>query len=142
MHNTDNNITAPASTEEIPANLELILINISGQDRPGVTAALTAILAKYDAMILDIGQADIHHNLSLGILFRTTSDVSGDILKDLLFKAYDLGVKIRFSPVTVEEYNNWVSRQGKNRWIITLLGRRLTARHIALVSEVVAEHPG
>ena len=139
MHNTDNNITAPASTEEIPANLELILINISGQDRPGVTAALTAILAKYDAMILDIGQADIHHNLSLGILFRTTSDVSGDILKDLLFKAYDLGVKIRFSPVTVEEYNNWVSRQGKNRWIITLLGRRLTARHIALVSEVVAE---
>ena len=126
MHNTDNNITAHASTEEIPANLELILINISGQDRPGVTAALTAILAKYDAMILDIGQADIHHNLSLGILFRTTSDVSGDILKDLLFKAYDLGVKIRFSPVTVEEYNNWVSRQGKNRWIITLLGRRLT----------------
>ena len=113
MHNTDNNITAPASTEEIPANLELILINISGQDRPGVTAALTAILAKYDAMILDIGQADIHHNLSLGILFRTTSDVSGDILKDLLFKAYDLGVKIRFSPVTVEEYNNWVSQIGR-----------------------------
>lgn len=139
MHNTDNNITAPASTEEIPANLELILINISGQDRPGVTAALTAILAKYDAMILDIGQADIHHTLSLGILFRTTSDVSGDILKDLLFKAYDLGVKIRFSPVTVKEYENWVNRQGKNRWIITLLGRRLTARHIALVSEVVAE---
>ena len=120
-------------------NLELILINIRGQDKPGVTAALTSILAKYEAMILDIGQADIHHTLSLGILFRTTSDVSGDILKDLLFKAYDLGVKIRFSPVTVKEYENWVNRQGKNRWIITLLGRRLTARHIALVSEVVAE---
>lgn len=104
-----------------------------------MTAALTSILAKYEAMILDIGQADIHHTLSLGILFRTTSDVSGDILKDLLFKAYDLGVKIRFSPVTVKEYENWVNRQGKNRWIITLLGRRLTARHIALVSEVVAE---
>ena len=125
--------------EGIPDNLELILINISGQDRPGVTAALTAVLAKYDAAILDIGQADIHHNLSLGILFKTTSDVSGEILKDLLFKAYDLGVKIRFSPITREEYNNWVGRQGKNRWIITLLGRRLTARHIALVSEVVAE---
>ena len=71
------------------------------------------------------------------MLFR--SDVSGDILKDLLFKAYDLGVKIRFTPVTAEEYRNWVNRQGKNRWIITLLGRRLTARHIALVSEVVSE---
>lgn len=119
-------------------NLEIILININGQDRPGVTAALTSILSRYDADILDIGQADIHHTLSLGILFRTTSEVSGDILKDLLFKAYDLGVKIRFSPITVEEYQAWVNRQGKNRWIITLLGRSLTARHIAMVSEEVA----
>ena len=126
-------------TESQNGNLEIILITINGQDRPGVTAALTSILARYDADILDIGQADIHHNLSLGILFRTTSDVSGDILKDLLFKAYDLGVKIRFSPTTVEEYQAWVNRQGKNRWIITLLGRSLSARNIAMVSEVVAE---
>lgn len=126
------------STSTKPA-LELILINISGQDRPGVTAALTAILAKYDATVLDIGQADIHHSLSLGILFRTTSDVSGEIMKDLLFKAYDLQVKIRFTPISIEEYDSWVKRQGKNRWIITLLGRQLTARHIALVSEIVAE---
>lgn len=125
--------------ETTAPNLELILINISGQDRPGVTAALTAILAKYDATVLDIGQADIHHTLSLGILFRTTSDVSGEIMKDLLFKAYDLQVKIRFTPISIENYNSWVSRQGKNRWIITLLGRQLTARHIALVSEIVAD---
>lgn len=119
-------------------NLELILINISGYDRPGVTSALTAILAKYDAAILDIGQADIHHTLSLGILFKTYSNVSGEIMKDLLFKAYELNVKIRFTPVTIEAYNNWVSRQGKNRWIITILGRRLTARHIALVTDEIS----
>lgn len=118
---------------------ELILINISGQDKPGVTAALTAILARYNAMVLDIGQADIHHTLSLGILFRTTSAQSGDIMKDLLFKAYDMGVKIRFTPISIQEYENWVSRQGKNRWIITILGRQLTASHIALVSEVIVE---
>ena len=144
--NTDTTCTATptsgvASNESNsdPAVTELILININGQDRPGVTAALTEILARYNAEILDIGQADIHHSLSLGILFRTTSRESGDILKDLLFKAYDLGVNIRFSPITIEAYEAWVKRQGKNRWIITLLGRRLTARHIALVSEVVAE---
>ncbi len=119
-------------------NPELILINISGHDRPGVTAALTEILARYDAMVLDIGQADIHHTLSLGILFQTTPERSGDIMKDLLFKAYDLQVKIRFTPITVEEYEQWVGRQGKNRWIITLLGRQLTARHISLVAEVIA----
>ncbi|MBQ4230212.1 MAG: phosphoserine phosphatase SerB, partial [Salinivirgaceae bacterium] len=118
---------------------ELILISISGDDRPGVTSALTEILARYDAFILDIGQADIHHTLSLGILFKTDSSVSGDIMKDLLFKAYELDVKLSFSPVSVEEYNDWVGRQGKNRWIITILGRRLTARQIALVTEIVAD---
>ncbi len=119
--------------------LELILINISGQDRPGVTSSLTEILAKYDASILDIGQADIHHTLALGILIKTSSDKSGDILKELLFKAYELGVKIRFSPVSEEEYNNWVGLQGKNRYIITILGRRITARQIAAVTHIIRE---
>ncbi len=118
---------------------ELILINISGQDKPGVTAALTSILARYNAMVLDIGQADIHHTLSLGILFKTTPADSGDIMKDLLFKAYDMGVKIRFTPVSTEEYEQWVGRQGKNRGIITILGRHLPASNIALVSEVIVE---
>lgn len=119
-------------------NLELILINISGHDRPGVTSALTSILAHYNASILDIGQADIHHTLSLGILFKTTSDVSGDIMKDLLFKAYELNVQIRFTPISTDDYEAWVARQGKNRWIITILGRRLTARHIASVTQEIS----
>ncbi|MDE5686920.1 MAG: phosphoserine phosphatase SerB [Paramuribaculum sp.] len=121
------------------SDVELIMINISGHDRPGVTAALSDILAKYNAQILDIGQADIHHNLTLGLLIKTSSEVSGDIMKDLLFKGYELDVKVRFSPVTPEDYERWVGMQGKNRWIITILGRNLSARHIALVSGVVAE---
>lgn len=121
-------------------DIELILISISGTDRPGVTAALTEILAAHNADILDIGQADIHHTLSLGILFKTTSDVSGEILKDLLFKASEKNVAIQFKPVSIEEYVEWVGLQGKNRWIITILGRKLTARHLALVSgEIVKQ---
>lgn len=123
---------------EDKANIELILINISGEDRPGVTAALADILARHEAQILDIGQADIHHSLSLGILFRTTADRSGEIMKDMLFKCYELNVKIRFSPVAINDYESWVSRQGKNRWIITILGRQLKARHIALVTDEIA----
>ena len=121
-----------------PDKIELILIKISGDDRPGVTAALAEILSRHEAQILDIGQADIHHSLSLGILFRTTSDRSGDIMKDLLFKCYELNVKIRFSPISIEDYESWVSRQGKNRWIITILGRQLKAKHIALVTDEIA----
>lgn len=118
---------------------EIILININGADRPGVTAALTEILAKNNAVILDIGQADIHSNLSLGILFQSSGGNSGDILKELLFKSYELDVNIRFNPITEEAYGQWVSMQGKNRYIITILGRKLTARQIAGVTRIVAE---
>lgn len=120
-------------------NDEIILININGTDRPGVTAALTEILAKNNAVILDIGQADIHNNLSLGILFQSTEGNSGDILKELLFKSYELDVNIRFNPISEEDYGRWVDMQGKNRYIITILGRKLTAKQIAGVSRIVAE---
>lgn len=119
-------------------DIELILISITGVDRPGVTSALTDILSRYNAQILDIGQADIHHSLSLGILFRTDSTVSGEIMKDLLFKAYEMDVHIRFTPISIAAYEEWVSRQGKQRWVITILGRKLTARHIALVTDEIA----
>lgn len=120
-------------------NDEIILININGADRPGVTAALTEILARNNAVILDIGQADIHNHLSLGILFQSTEENSGDILKELLFKSYELDVNIRFSPITEQEYSKWVGMQGKNRYIITILSRKLTAKQIAGVSRIVAE---
>ena len=118
---------------------EIILININGTDRPGVTDAITEILAKNNAYILDIGQADIHNNLSLGILFQSSEGNSGDILKELLFKSYELDVNIRFNPISEEAYNQWVSMQGKNRYIITILGRKLTARQIAGVTRIVAD---
>ena len=118
---------------------ELILIRITGLDRPGLTASITETLSKYDVTILDIGQADIHSTLSLGILFKSLKQDSGNIMKELLFKASDLGVNIRFYPVSVEEYEEWVSRQGKDRYILTLLGRKLTAKQITAVTSILAE---
>ncbi|MFI3328786.1 MAG: phosphoserine phosphatase SerB [Rikenellaceae bacterium] len=121
------------------SKIEIIQINILGDDKPGVTSSLTEILGSYDAFILDIGQANIHHSLTLGILFQTTSDKSGNIMKELLFKSSELGVSIRFTPVSQEQYSEWVDGQGKNRYIVTLLGRKITASHLAQVSGVIAE---
>ncbi|MBO5799057.1 MAG: phosphoserine phosphatase SerB [Paludibacteraceae bacterium] len=126
------------SKDSANKNNELILVKISGEDRPGVTTSLTAILAKYNAMILDIGQADIHKSLSLGILFKSNHNDSGFIMKEMLFKAGEMGFSIRFSPITEEEYMKWVSMQGKNRYIVTLLGRKISANLIANVSQVLA----
>jgi len=119
---------------------EIIQVNISGYDKPGLTTSLTDILAKYDAFILDIGQANIHQTLTLGILFSTEPDKSGFIMKDLLFKASELGVQIGFKAISPEDYAQWVGRQGKNRYIVTLLGRSITARQISDVTAVIFRH--
>lgn len=118
---------------------ELIILRITGEDRPGLTASIMDILARYDVDIQDIGQADIHSTLSLGILIRVAEQNSGYVMKELLFKANELGVNIRFQPVTIEEYEAWVSRQGKNRYILTALGRRLKAKQIEAVSQLIAD---
>lgn len=118
---------------------ELILLRITGEDRPGLTASFMEILARYNAAVMDIGQADIHNTLSLGIMIYVDEQSSGQVMKHVLFKASELGVTVHFAPVSEEEYNAWVSRQGKNRAILTVLGRRLEASQIEAVTKIIAE---
>jgi phosphoserine phosphatase len=119
---------------------EIILLKVSGHDKPGVTAGLTAVLAAYDAIILDIGQADIHDTLSLGILFEIEAgSTSGPVLKDLLFKAYELEVKVKFIPISIEDYEKWVKTQSKQRYIINILGEKLAASQLAAVAKLLSD---
>jgi len=119
---------------------EIILLNISGEDKPGVTAKLTEILAHHKVNILDIGQAVIHEDLGLGILMEVPEkSESSPILKDLLFKAYEMGLNIKFTPIAESRYNEWVEQQGKERFIITLLSRKLTARQLSRVTRLISE---
>ena len=120
---------------------EIILVTISGEDRPGITGAISAILADYQVNILDIGQAVIHDNLSLGFLLEMPQDdSSAQVIKELLFYTHEQGFRLRFTPVSEGSYSQWVAGQGKPRHIITLLARKITAAHIAKVTEIVAEY--
>ena len=125
--------------DKLKSNEEQILIRITGQDRPGLTAAAMEILACYNARILDIGQADIHSTLSLGILIRIDELHSGQVMKELLFKAEELNVNIGFSPISDDEYESWVDHQGKNRYILTVIGRTLSAKQIAAATKIIAD---
>lgn len=117
---------------------EIVLLNIYGTDKPGLTSSLTQVLAAYNVNILDIGQAVIHDNLDLGILFEVPRDLeSSSILKDLIFKGYELGIKVKFTPIGEDEYHQWVGQQGKKRYIITVIGRKLSAIHISEISSVI-----
>lgn len=119
---------------------DIFLINISGQDKPGLTSSLTDVLAQYSAKVLDIGQANIHDTLSLGIMFEIESGTqSSAVQKDLLFKAYELGITAKFSPISLDNYEKWVNLQGKDRYIITILGEKLAAEQISEVTKVISE---
>ena len=120
---------------------EVVLITISGQDRTGLTSTLTGILASYDVNVLDIGQSVIHNSLSLGILIESPEEAGNcSVFKDILFKAHELNLNARFTPITEEDYEHWVHAQGKAKHIVTMLGQKITARHLARVTEVVAEY--
>lgn len=117
---------------------EIILAIFNGTDKPGVTASLSEVLAKYDATVLDIGQADIHSHLSLGILFSSSKDISGTILKELLFKANELNVNVTFRAIEADEYSDWVQNQGKNKYIITLLAKKISADMVASITREIS----
>ena len=116
---------------------EIILIRVSGRDRPGITAALSTVLARYQVGVLDIGQAVIHENLSWGMLIDVPPEsYTSPVIKELLFTAHELDLDIRFTPVSDQDYDRWAGGRGMARYIITLLAARLSASHIAWISEL------
>lgn len=120
---------------------EILLINVSGADKPGVTSTVTDLLARYDVNVLDIGQAVIHDTLTLGMVVEVPAALEASpLLKDVLFACHNMGMAVRFTPINEAEYEAWVAGQGKDRYIVTLLARKITARQIAAVSRIIAEH--
>ena len=120
---------------------EKVLIHFSGQDHPGQTTLLTGILAEYDACVLDIGQAVVHETLALGLLIEVPEGRDFAPLKSALIeKSRVLGLHVRFTPISEEALDHWLTTQGKDRFIITVLGRAISARHLSRVSAIIAEH--
>ena len=118
----------------------IFLINFSGGDRAGLTSSLAAILAQHDARILDIGQAVVHETLTLAILIEVPEGREFTPLKkDLIVRAHDLDLKIKVTPIGEQAFQHWVGAQGKFRFIVTVLGRQITAEQFAGISGAVSQ---
>lgn len=116
---------------------KLIQIRIAGVDRPGLTHIITQTLADFNATVLDIGQADIHQSMTLGILCQIDKSKEDDLLSELKKQSHLLGVQSHFQNISEHDYNSWVNQQGKNRYILTLLGRKITAQQIAETTQII-----
>lgn len=118
-------------------NYDTTLISVSGEDKPGISALLLSALADHNAIILDIGQAVIHQTLSLGILVQVpTKEDWKAVSKEILYRAYELDLRVKFISVSSDDYDSWVDEQGKDRHIITVLGTTLSAEPLARLTEI------
>ena len=120
---------------------DILLISISGEDQSGLTAGIAAILAEYSVNVLDIGQAVIHATLSMGVLVEVPDNGDAAAVSDAV-KNYvqSRGMQIRITPVSPDSYALWVDAQGRARYIITLLARKITADQLSRVTAVVSRH--
>ena len=120
---------------------EIVLINITGEDRPGLTAAITGVLASNGVNILDIGQAAIHGVLSLGFLVEIPhAEQVSAVLKDLQPLIAQEGLQLRFDPISEEHYQRWVNEQSQTRHVVTLMSRQVTAHELQRVTSVISQH--
>lgn len=120
---------------------EILLITLSGPDRAGITTAVTDILAQHTVSVLDIGQAVIHSTLSMGLLVELPQQLDlPQLLSALQAFAADKGLRLGCESVSAESYSSWVDAQGRARYIITLLARKITASQVSRVSAVFAAH--
>lgn len=120
----------------------ILLINASGVDKPGVTRAISKVLAAHNANVLDIGQAVIHDMLALGILveIQLNGDTRAQLENEIEQCTAPLGIQVRFQTISHENYANWVEQQGKTRHIVTLLARQVSAVQIAELTAITSLH--
>jgi len=117
---------------------EIVLLNVSGQDKPGLMAMLTSVLAAYQVRILDVGQAVIHEELNLGMLLDIEGvDSVEAVLADLSAACREARVALRTSRISPAAYQEWVASHGKSRYILTLLAAGVSGRQIAAVTDII-----
>jgi phosphoserine phosphatase len=122
-----------------------VLIHFAGPDAPGLTAKLTRILADHNVCILDIGQAVVHESLVLGILVevpagRGSAELRSTVKMALLTRARELGLTAHFTTISEDRVKHWEHGLHHHHFIITLLGRTITAEQLARVSAIIAAH--
>jgi phosphoserine phosphatase len=118
----------------------LVLFRFTGEDRPGLTAALSELLAKFGCSIIDVNQAVIHQSLLLGLLVRIPAGEDPQfIIQEMMDCGHGLGLKCNPKKIGDQDYDDWVSRQGKSRFILTLLARAISAAQFHAVSQMLAE---
>ncbi len=109
-----------------------VLVTAKGEDAPGITAALTNIIAEAGTPIIDIEQVVIHNILTLSILIEVREQDRKPVLKDLLYRSKELKIDLDFRLVREEE--SLVKKAVGHTCVITCLADEIPSHAIATVT--------
>ena len=120
---------------------EIILISFLGPDQPNQFNRMMQVLNTHQLDILDVGQAVIHNQLTLGLVVATDQPTHAALaMKDMLLLAHEIGLSLYFKPISAAEYQQWVKEGGRTKYIVTVLSRELTAAHLQAVTQIISQH--
>ena len=117
------------------ADMDLLMVNVSGPDRPGILAAFTKVLQNYNIEIADIQQASLQQTIGLHLLlkFEAAGHSKDSAIKDLLLEANRLDLTLNFKLLAPNELHG---KDQPKRLVLTYFG---DTRAIAELSKVLAE---
>jgi phosphoserine phosphatase len=116
-----------------------VLIKVSGPDHPGITSELMNIIRKTNNPLLDMGQSVTHGLLSLSFVIRVSEENndSDHVLKDLLFAANNLGLKLDYKIVEKEVIPN----QEMEKFILNCVSvDNINANFVGDIATVLSTH--
>jgi phosphoserine phosphatase len=116
---------------------KILLIAITGKDRPGITARLSGVIAEGKGRLIDLEQVVTQHLLSLSILIEVDSaSQQNQLIKDLLFAAHSLALHLDFKTIDSTEIQKSLSRRS---YVVTCLGPAVTIQFVAKLSQIISE---
>lgn len=115
----------------------LVLISVTGPDRPGITSRLASVLALHQARLHDIEQVTNGGNLALSFQIELEGEVTREhpLFKDFIFAAWELELHADFRMQGVP------LSPGPQRaapLVLTVFGRSIGPDAIAALAEVLA----
>ena len=113
---------------------EIILISISGRDKPGLMAELMELIVEAGANVLDMGQAVIHDELALGILIQVPE--LGALTDDIATQCHKVGSALRITLVENDNYELLSAGFSQSPLILTVLSQGRGGEPLKAVSNL------
>ena len=109
------------------------LLTVTGPDRPGVTARVTAVLASHGADLVDVEQVVVNGHLSLGLMTRVDENADAvAVVRELTDQVSEMGMQLDV------QFDDIAPPSAPSTHAVVILGSPVTASAFSAVAGSLA----